>query len=560
MSSKRPVILMGILLALLGAFFVWPALQDRYLANAAWPGAAAAQPTKDQPPLPGENGVSNLIVRQQPDGRWIASFDYFYTGAPHDAMVRVFQMVHGGGGGGATPIRWQVGGMSAQRGKQHFSTEVFNPNVHQMYTTSQVLALMDVAPAPPLTQVAVSQHIQWPDPLVVEVEQAIAAGKTDAIVQKAALQIDTNHPDEVQKARALLQTLVEKSPRTDAAYVELARTAMKLNWGPAGLRDAENLLLTALQLQPDSVNAKILLGYVRTHQGRYKEAEPLFVEAAAANPPNLWLWANWGQLLAMQNRIEPAISKYREAIARPPTNDTYDRARHDAYDNLLKLLRQRKDTAGLEALYKQRAQEYAGKGCFAIDYARFLVLQHGDAEGAAAVLRDTPSPQCDLQGVREVQGLGHYVNWSKGTDPERTASLHQARALLPVGPSLFYTLASTDRGAALARQLVASGEKVDVQDNQQFDALAYALRNGETGIARRLLGLGARPTAEVGPERMPAALIPVFTRDFDSIRLMQRAGVDYTKLQFQGSTALDHARERDDGKLLQALDPRSRSL
>jgi hypothetical protein len=59
---------------------------------------------------------------------------------------------------------------------------------------------------------------------------------------------------------------------------------------------------------------------------------------------------------------------------------------------------------------------------------------------------------------------------------------------------------------------------------------------------------------------MPVALLPVFSRDAGAIRLMQRSGIDYTKLRFQGATAIDYARSQGDDKLLQLLDPKSGRL
>lgn len=550
MSSKRPVALMAILLLLIGAYFTWPLVQRQYHGNPAVAAGTAARAL----PIPTANGISNLTVTRAADGRWIASFDYAYTGKPENAMVRVFQVVMAEGTNG--PINWQVGGRSAVPGTHRFSTEVFNPNVHAMYITEKVYAQMDVAPAPPILKVSVDHRIQWPDPVKTEVAQALAAGKADTIVEKAVGMIDTNQQHQLQKARSLLQALVDQSPGTDAAYVELARVAMKTNWSPSGLRDAEALIGSALQIRPDSVNAKILLGYVYAHQGRHKESEALLADAATANPPNLWLWANWGQVLAMQGKVDAAIQKYREAVLRPPTKDSYDNARLDAYRRLLRLLEQRDDMAGMEALLKQRVQEYPGKECYSVDYARFLVLQRGDVPSGQAVMRDVPSPACDEPRKRLVEGLVRYVGWGLSKDAERAELLRQARVFHPVNPALFYALASSERGMPVARQLLAAGEKLGMQDDQQLDALAYALRNGESAIARRLLRLGASPVAENGPEKLPAALIPVINRDFESIHLMQRAGVDYTKLRYQGTTAVDYARKEGDTKLLQLLDPK----
>jgi tetratricopeptide (TPR) repeat protein len=419
---------------------------------------------------------------------------------------------------------------------------------------------LDRAPEARITLVA-EQRIQWPDPYVAMVEKALADGKPETILERAVSQIDNaTRSSDMQEARALLQALVERRPRTDAAYVELARITMKRNWSPAGLRESENLIVSALQISPESTNAKVLLGYVYAHQGRFKEAEVLFAQAAAANPPNLWLWANWGEALAMQGKALPAIEKYREAVARPPTGNTYDRARWDAYEKLLVLLAARKDLDGVEGLLKKRAQEYPDTGCFVVDHARFLVLHRADIQGAVGLLRGSPSPGCEPASAREVQGLGYYVAWAQGSDPERAEALRQARVFAPVSPALFYTLASSERGFPVAQQLVAAGEKVGMRDNHELDALSYALRNGEADIARRLLRLGASPTAEVGQEKMPAALIPVLTRNLEMIGLLQRAGVDYRKLRYQGTSAIDYARSQNDRKMEQLLDPKAGSL
>lgn len=557
MSAKRPVVLMAILLALIGAYVASPMLRDHQLATRFDPDPSGA-PRGTPAPLPGSNSISGLVVAQQPDGRWLASFDYFYTGAPFGAVIYVAQVVNDGKSKARTD--WRVSTATALRGAHRYTAYVNNPNPYEMYTTIQVFAKMDEA-RDKVVKAIVDQRIQWPDPVVVEVEKALAAGTPETVVNRAVQLIDAGRRDELAKARTLLQTLVDKSPRTDAAYVELARVAMKSNWSPSGLREAEALIGSALQIDPSSANAKVLLGYVHAHQGRHKEAERLFADAAEANPPNLWLWANWGEVLAMQGKRDAAIAKYREATTRPPTKDTYDRARHDAFEKLLLLLDAKGDFSGMEALLKQRAGEYPASECFSVDYARFIMLQRADAEAALAVLRDSPSPHCDGTTTRLTQGLARYITWSRVPEgPARVEALLQARAFQPVGPALFYALASSDAGSAVAQQLVSTGEKLEVQDNRQMDALAYSLSKSDTRTSRRLLRLGARPTAEIGPERMPAALIPVLTRDLEGIRLMQRAGVDYAKLRFRGSTAIDHARERGDEKLLQLLDPRAGRL
>jgi len=489
-------------------------------------------------------------------------------------MVQVYQRVIAGSVG-STPLL--VASVRATRGGHRWTGEVRNPGFDELAVTTQLFAIVQggyvplrpmaqsgevpeiLAPGPgplppPAARMELNKRVQWPDPVVTTVDQALANGQAETIVQNAVRLIDRG---ELPKARILLQLLIERRPTTDAAYVELARVAMKSNWSPQGRREAEALIRSALQISPNSANAKILLGYVLAHEGRFKEAEPLFVQVAPSNPPNLYLWANWGEMLVMQNKKDAAIAKYREAVIRPPTRDTYDRARQDAFTNLLQLLEERQDLAGMESMYRQRAAEYPDADCFGPDYARFLVLQRSDPEGAAAALRVSPAPECAADRTREVQGLVHYVNWSRSTDTARVELLLRARAFLPAGPRLFYALASNDRTAAIAQQLIANGDALDAQDFRGYDALGYALTAGEVAVTRRLLRLGAKPLAAIGPERMPAALIPVLSGDLESIRVLQRAGVDYAKLSFKGMTAIDHARNIGDKKLLLLLNQKA---
>ena len=73
MSSRRPVVLMGILLILLSVL----AVQSPQIRQAFYVQPKQAIP----PPLPGKNAISGLEIKHE-KGVWRADFDYFFTGAP----------------------------------------------------------------------------------------------------------------------------------------------------------------------------------------------------------------------------------------------------------------------------------------------------------------------------------------------------------------------------------------------------------------------------------------------------------------------------------------------
>jgi tetratricopeptide (TPR) repeat protein len=364
--------------------------------------------------------------------------------------------------------------------------------------------------------------------------------------------ISSNSDENILKARQMLEQLVAKNPKLEPAFVELARVAMKTNWGPEGLHQAETLLDSALQIRPESVDAKILLGYVYTHQQRFQKAEALFVDAARSNPSNVWLWTNWGELLEMQGHTDQAIEKYREALEHPTTVASGE-ARLAAYQYLVKLLKARKDFDGVEAVYKRRISEFGAGSCFSVDYARFELNVRGNPQAAIDLARGALSLNCEDAPSREVLGLASYVLWAQRSGPESVEALNQARIYVPAGPKALYLLASNDSTMAAARKLLGTGESIDQKDNEEMSALGYALESSEVETTERLLQLGARPDTPVGPDSMPVAFLPVLEGNVEEIRVLRRAGVNFSKLRYRGTTALDIAKRSGNDKLIEEL-------
>jgi tetratricopeptide (TPR) repeat protein len=556
MSVRRPVVLLGIVLALALGFHYGSDLYPR-LERALHP-----LPTEPRP-LEGKNSISNLTVRQTKPGVWTADFDYFYTGRPASVGLRIdLGGASGSSTGGVGPEGLQTSLPRPQRGAHHMRHEIYYPHaqIETHLVTVKLLNLHTISLNDVITSQEVPQLIDWPDLLTWIRNQQLAKGTPEQALLQAVALIDTEDEAQIAEAKSILEELVAQDPRFDAAYVELARVAMKQNWGPEGLHQAESLLGSALQIRPDSANAKILLGYVYAHQKRFSQAEALFVDAEKSNPPNLWLWENWGELYLMQGKVDQAMVEYREAIARPMTHNTYDRARNEAYVRLLALLGQRKDYDGMEALYRQRVAEFGPGACYTVDYAQFKLQVRGDTQGAIDLARGALNQNCEDSGARRVLGMANYVEWASAEGRKRAEALNEARVFLPPGPTALYMLATGERSLAALEKLLVSGEKIDERDNDNMTALAYALQNRDLPAVRRLLALGAQPEFPVGPVGMPVALLPVMDANVEEIRLMQRSGVDYSKLRFRGATALDYAEQSGNKQLLVILGRKRETL
>jgi tetratricopeptide (TPR) repeat protein len=530
-SPKRYGVLVAVVLVLSG---------QPYRAPHADPTADADQAGS---PTPGPNSVSGIFVRQDADGGWLLDFDYVYDGQPPGAAFRI--EVRPRAGTPATFQRFAARLYPPKPGAHHVAT--YLPYPGEGTSEQVVVSLAAGNDGKAFASQSIDKVITWPT-------------QDEKDFDTAYDMIENGSDNLLRQARATLERLIGKNPQLDAGYVELARIAMKTNWGPAGLHQAETLLDSALQIRPDSVNAKILLGYVYAHQHRFKEAEPLFREVARADPPNLWLWTNWGEMLDMQGRTDQAIAKYREAVQRPLGSSRNYSARKNAYVLLLRLLEQRGDADGMEALYKQRISEFGPSSCFSADYARFTLNVRHDPDRAIALARGALNLYCQDAPSRQILGLASYVKWAQGGGAESAAALNQARIFLPAGPMTLYLLASDDSTLPAAKKLVATGEAIDQKDNDEMTALAFALQRGELEAAQRLLALGAGPETPVTAAEIPVALLPVIDGNVAAIRVLRQAGVDYSQLRYRGATALDFAKQTGDDALLEALTPGGHTL
>jgi tetratricopeptide (TPR) repeat protein len=545
-SSKRPAILMGVLLLALAGYFI---------EQRSGPPARAAAPVVA--PLPGKNSISNLKVIQDAMGAWKAEFDYFYTGEPYPPLVLIElaprQLPPGVR---ETPLGIPYRATlvpRAERGSHHVIIALVHPGIEQTTQTVKVTFSRGVHRDEFATQ-QIEQVIDWPTLQSYLLREAMSNSTPEENLLRAQQLIDSEDSDALIQARNILEKLLQQNSRLTGAYCELARVAMRTDGnGPDGLHQAETLLNSALEVNPDDADSKILLGYVYTHQHRFAEGEKLYAQAAAQNPPNPWLWVNWGEQLAMQRKTDAAIARYREALAQPKRSDSHDRGRKYAYRQLLELLKQKNDLDAMEVVFKQQVADYGPGSCYSTEYARFLLQVRGDTQGAIDLSKRALNRDCNDAPAREVLGLAQYVKWADTSGPERNEALHDARIYLPTGATALYELATNDRTVRAAKQLIAAGELIDRKDNTGRTALSIALENRDVAAARRLLVLHARADTPIGFEEVPLALIPVLEQNLPAIRLLREFGVNYSTLKYRGHTAIEFAKQSQNPELLEAL-------
>ena len=522
------------------------------------------------PPLEGKNSISGLKAYQDENGLWRAEFDYFYTGEPRGIILIVELDPGPKMTAGANVLSGSMV-LEPLRGQNHANVSIAHPGMQKtsLQVSQQVVATMygPRTTEPPIAQQQIDKKIEWPSAASYAAISRLARRSPKENLDEAVDLVDNIDSDDPRiistlllNAKFNLEWVVEKNPRFDDAYVELARIAMKSDWTTAGRHEAENLLNSALQIRPDSVNAKILLGYVYTHQQRYSKAAALFASIADAKTPNAWLWVNWGELLALQGNEGQALEKYQEATRGPMTHSNYDRARADAYRRMVEILQRRHDSDRMEAIYKQQLDEFGPNHNNATTYAGFLLQIRGDARNAADMARRALAANSLDEPARQILGLAQYSIWAESSGAETIDALNQARVYFPAGPMLLYRLADSEKTETAVRKLVAAGESIDQKDDDHMTALAYALQNTNLAAAKRLLKLGADPGTQAGALEIPVALMPVLSGDVDATRMLQESGVNYSKLRFQGASALEIARKSGNKAIVALLGGKGTSL
>lgn len=540
MKEKRTIALMTVLLLLLTGILLRPYV-EAYLYRLQHPISQ---------PLEGDNKVALKNVVSNPDGSYTAQIEYFYRGdaAPHVMLqvkaagdneeprhVGFFKMVSRGGG------------------TVNIVFHRPSDSMESFVTRKVIVRLGDRLK--PLAAASIDKPIEWPDSSNYLAGMAASKKTPGQLYQEAVELIDQGQPHTLSNGKALLEQLLLRDSNHLGAQIELARHAMKTRWGPEGLGQAEKYLKAVLAQDKEHVNAKVLLGYVYAHQGRYRDAETELSQAAALGTNNLWLWANWGELLAMQKKDDLAIEKYLLAVSGERPFNTYDRARLDSYANLFILLERKKQFERMEALYQQRLAEYATKRpCLRVEHARFRVSRFADYQGAISQATTALNEGCTSSEARTALGVAHYLAWADLAGDAKVKARVQAQVFLPEGPGMLYELARQDSTQKVVSQLMQSGVSIRLQDNDKLNALAYALMGEDIESSRRLLRLGAKGTDPVGAEGFPVALIPLMNQSVPGVLLMQQSGVNYSKIRFNGTNAVDIARRMGNPALLKALE------
>lgn len=515
MKQHRTAILMGLLLVILGFYL--------YLQY----------PTTNQvePPLEGTNEIKNIkIVKHDDNTHWV-TVEYFYTGSPAGSAISIVPTNPG-------EKVFYGNRYLAKRGLNTLTAKIersYRLLGEKPYTNSLIVGIAHIGKL--VTGITEDYKIEWPSLTEAMASERRTKQSVEELYHESVNLIDNSRSE---TAKPLLEEIILREPAYAPAYIEMARVAMKTNWSPEGIAQAEKYLNSALNIDPASANARVLLGYVYTHQQRFSEAEAQFIKANEIGTKNLWLWANWGELLVAQGDVTGAIAKYLKALDGERPFNTYDRARLDAYRNALSLLEVIGDKEKQNELYSRRANEFTVNSCYLAQHAHFLIQTYGDYAEGEKKAQLAIKKGCQQRFAKQTLGLSSYYKWLQSkTENEAYKMFAQAQVFYPIGPALYYDLVKSETGLGILKTLIEQVDvDINIQNEEQQPVLALALLKKDTESALKLIQLGASVDSSMGTEKFPISLIPVTTGDIKSVEMLRKHGVEYSEVQFKNMTAV----------------------
>lgn len=507
--------------------------------------------------LPGENKIIAVKLTDVNPLTATLEVEYFYNGAS-GPMAKLQLAIENPTGDDNEKKKQPVkfGGMtSVSQGEGKINVRVsrtavpYNPEVlrypsHTKSVTAHLSSMANLALADRHFEVA----IDWPssDPFVLS---GTTPAEIDRLYKLCVQIIDSG--DQLDLAKKGIEQILLANPEYIPAYAELARYHMKTNWNHAGLEQAEQALRTALRIDPNHANSLTLIGYVYAHQHRFKEAEDAFRKAETIGTKNIWLYANWGELHAMQGKRQAAIAMYRKGVDAPKDLETYERARQDAYDHLLALLTEEKQWQQADTLYQERINRYPDNGCFKSGYAAFHLNRRGDYDNAIVIGTKALEQPCNDGRINTqlILSMAYYTKWA--TLLGRAKNVREAeqffsrgQALYSDTPTLMYSLANSQYTTNVIPALKRQGIKIDASDRDGVTALGYTILNHNMAAALILIRNGANVNQRLNPDGLTPLMVAASRGDGEFVSLLLRNGADKKSKTLSGYNAERIARER----------------
>lgn len=245
----------------------------------------------------------------------------------------------------------------------------------------------------------------------------------------------------LERARAILEEIVEKDPNNAPAHREFARYHIMrgyinyLNFRPGSLETAEASLKKALEIDPGYAEAYVLAGHLYRIMKRPTEAKTALATADALGTRDPWLQNNWADILIDEGKYEEAAQRYQNVIASGTTNRKTMVA---AFEGLTRYYIGIGHLDEADSIHKKKIAYDPESAWNYGNYANFLLCRRDDYE-AALDQAHRALRIMNYGAGRYTLASGLYRKWAdqiiKGETIDAQKSFADAAAIVPGSPS-----------------------------------------------------------------------------------------------------------------------------
>jgi Tfp pilus assembly protein PilF len=255
--------------------------------------------------------------------------------------------------------------------------------------------------------------------------ETVSPEHQDELVAMARKWLDSG--ENVERARANLETVLKSNRRNVAAHVQMARYYVITghinyrNFRPGTLEKAIWELTDALQADPKSADAYVMLGHVQYLRGYpWQAIADLQKAEKLGGDANPWLYLNWSDALVESNQPLEAEAKLKQAdgvFAVTPPEARVRAVLHEKYSGVYEMLGRLDDA---DKHYRAQIEVDPRSPHVHGNYADFLLFRRGLPD--AAIVEVEKALAISNYGMaRLTLAAARYAKWAelKQKEPAR---------------------------------------------------------------------------------------------------------------------------------------------
>lgn len=392
--------------------------------------------------------------------------------------------------------------------------------------------------------------------------------RQDAEVAHAIAELDRMGGERVdlESVRSRLEQVLAENPGHVQAHIELARCHLRLgyiagdDYDRQAVARAESELKRALEIDPRSANAYVLLGIVRVDQRQPQLAIQELRKAEAIGTDNPWLDLNFIAAYIQMEQWDLAATRLTQFEANlAKKSDVPAKIKAAAVDYWMKVHTATHDRKGLSADYEHSIALAPDNPWAHGNFAFHLLTEEGRTDDALEHATKAVSLLSYGNGHRTL-GLAQYAKWAslRASNPKQAEALYAEAQenLQDMGYVMSTAGAAVERNEDFKRLVTALMERKLSIDAKDPDGGRTALRKaaslGRLESIKWLLAKGASVSVRDDQMATPLALAAIH-HDVEVVSVLVAHGADVNAPDDGGRTPLLRAVYMNDEPMVATL-------